>query len=1337
MQLPSKFGKYELLERIATGGMAEVYLARTFGVAGFEKRLVIKRIRPELAGDPHHIQLFIHEARIGVQLAHENVVQVFDLGRVGRDWYIAMEHLHGRDLNRLVKALRAEGDKLPPAIAAHVVAEVCRGLAYAHALHDAEGRPLGLVHRDVSPHNVLLTFAGGVKLVDFGIARMVGAKAPVPAQGASGGRPGGGKYAYMSPEQARGEAVDHRTDVFSAGIVLWELLVGHRLYQHDDPAEKLRLVQQAVIPDPADEGIAVDPGLQAILRRALAPDPADRYPSAAWFEEDLRAWLYDQGAVDPRRELGDLLARAFPADAALRSHARGLRQMVADVARLGVADRTGGPTPANTPAETDAPDAPVPHREERKRIVSLVVEIDGLSDLARQLDPDDLIRARFRVLRALRAGVEPFDGVLQRVVDEQALVLFGVPRTRSDDLSRAVSCALELRRTAEGLRERGLPVRLAMGVHAGDALIAPSRRPLRYLARGDTVRLARQLATTADHGEILVSRRILEATQAAFRCRAGPDLAQRGGEPPIPSFLVEGRRHGLRVAGKGPWLRRGAEVELIRGALAELQEGRSSILALTGEIGAGKSRLAREVRDLAVRRGVAVYLGAARPWRDRPPLEILRDLVLDVLGVDSDAPPDRLADAAERLAQLGLSSAELRAIEALLRVGDARVSEEDALRAVERALESLTVDRPAILILEDLHHLTPREQAAIAALLGRLRPLPLLILLTHTGGLPGPLAGLGPAVSLDRFDAPQLERLLAALLEVDVLDPRIVDLVGRTCEGNPLYVEEMLKFLVQEGHIAVDGRSAALQGVPAADAIPDSIAGLIAARIDALEPAAKGALQLAATIGLSFSLRVLTTAMGLDDPTPVISELTSHGLIRRHDGDPADEWTLASELVREAAVRSILGVQRRTYHRLVAEAIEHLYADGLDAHLEALAAHCAAAGRAVDAARYLHRAGQLLEDALSLERARELYERGLRAIRAAPETPDTWDARTQGEAMLSLRSGATSRLLGDERRAERALRLSLDVSSDAGLSWIEVRAHLELGRLHLARGQIDQAEAHVEEARTLARIEGDAELRRETLETMANLAYERGDNDAATRWWSEALAQAGDDARAIARCQLGMASRCIRDGALDDAAALLRDALEHALRSGDRILIGRVRNNLGLLHYWSGDYDAALAELRRALEVREGIGYLAGVVINQHNIGDVHLTRGDLARAYVAFHRSRELAEQMGWRRGVVLNEVYLGFIQANRRSPDEGRARMAAAVEEARALGDFEIVTNGQVLLARAALALGELDDARARLRDARAEATAHGLRAVLGTLDELDREVARAPAAGPLSEP
>lgn len=183
---PTRFGDYELIEKLATGGMAEVFLARSFGVEGFQRRLVIKRILPRLASSERFVSLFVQEAKVCSMLDHPNIVHVFDLGKVGDEHFMAMEYIHGRDLTRTVRKMRAKGEKLPLHISVHVCAAIARGLAYAHSRVGFDGKPLGIVHRDISPHNIMLSFEGEVRVLDFGIARVEG-----DSQG-EGGRPGGG-----------------------------------------------------------------------------------------------------------------------------------------------------------------------------------------------------------------------------------------------------------------------------------------------------------------------------------------------------------------------------------------------------------------------------------------------------------------------------------------------------------------------------------------------------------------------------------------------------------------------------------------------------------------------------------------------------------------------------------------------------------------------------------------------------------------------------------------------------------------------------------------------------------------------------------------------------------------------------------------------------------------------------------------------------------------------------------------------------------------------------------------------------------------------------------------
>lgn len=278
----TSIGRYEIRRRLAEGGMAEVYLAQATGPEGFAKDVVIKVVRGFLSSDQQFIDMFINEARLSSRLNHANVVQIFDFGKHEQSYFIAMEYVRGTSLFELRKRCRDRGIPFPPTLVAEIGAQVARGLQYAHSLSD-KGKPLGIVHRDVTPHNVLLSFDGAVKLTDFGIAK---ASTTHTAPGVLKG-----KFAYMAPEQARGEMVDSRTDIFALGVVLWEMLTGGRLFDGDSELAVLRAVQSSLIAPPSRLNPDVPNELSDIVLKALSRPPAERYQSAFEFDKALGTFV--------------------------------------------------------------------------------------------------------------------------------------------------------------------------------------------------------------------------------------------------------------------------------------------------------------------------------------------------------------------------------------------------------------------------------------------------------------------------------------------------------------------------------------------------------------------------------------------------------------------------------------------------------------------------------------------------------------------------------------------------------------------------------------------------------------------------------------------------------------------------------------------------------------------------------------------------------------------------------------------------------------------------------------------------------------------------------------
>ncbi|HWE30325.1 MAG TPA: serine/threonine-protein kinase, partial [Polyangia bacterium] len=279
---PVLFGKYELVQRLGNGGMAEVWRARIKGPAGFSRSLVIKRILPHLAQDNSFVDMFISEAQLSAKLSHPNIIQVFELGEVDGEYYIAMEYVRGRDLQSFARGHLAERGPVPPVVTAYVMREVCGALGYAHEFRDEDGNLVRLIHRDVSPSNVMISNDGSVKLLDFGIAKALAESGDRTQTGTLKG-----KFAYMAPEQLEGNDFDHRADIFAAGIILHETLVGKRLFRGNNDLKTIALVKSANVVPPSQLNPAVPPELDRIALKALARDPDQRYQSASQMATDL------------------------------------------------------------------------------------------------------------------------------------------------------------------------------------------------------------------------------------------------------------------------------------------------------------------------------------------------------------------------------------------------------------------------------------------------------------------------------------------------------------------------------------------------------------------------------------------------------------------------------------------------------------------------------------------------------------------------------------------------------------------------------------------------------------------------------------------------------------------------------------------------------------------------------------------------------------------------------------------------------------------------------------------------------------------------------------------
>ncbi|MGB0680320.1 MAG: serine/threonine protein kinase, partial [Polyangiales bacterium] len=484
--LPQALGRYRILSRLGRGGMAEVFLSKTTGAEGIEKRLVVKRILPAFARQPKFITMFIDEAKVAMRLNHPNIVQVYAFEQVGDEFLLAMEFVDGPDLGEVARLCREQGQPMPPALAAYVALEVAKALEYAHNRRDEDGLPLDIVHRDVSPQNILLSFDGGIKLTDFGVAK---AGLSVEAPGVIKG-----KFAYMPPEQARGEAVDRRADVYALGVVLAELLLGRPMFPGERGEALLRRKREGTLSYPGDHNPAVPAELDALVRRATLPDPQRRIPTARALAVALSQFLHGQPHPYDASSVEAFLRQLLP-------HSGRERRMSSAV-----------PPPAG-PAGAAGATASGEQRERRQVFVIALQLRPAVASVAPPvLAPDD---------RQVLADIAyKYDAVLSDASRAPTCLrlLLGLGTPSVNEALKAMRLALDLRDAVEALGPEPGRWTVAVGIVRGivATVRAASGRLLRYDAVGNVLDLPARLAEVAAPAEILVLGEVYRLVRRVF-----------------------------------------------------------------------------------------------------------------------------------------------------------------------------------------------------------------------------------------------------------------------------------------------------------------------------------------------------------------------------------------------------------------------------------------------------------------------------------------------------------------------------------------------------------------------------------------------------------------------------------------------------------------------------------------------------------------------------------------------------------------------------------------------------------------------------------------------------
>jgi class 3 adenylate cyclase/tetratricopeptide (TPR) repeat protein len=1089
---------YEILSQLGQGGMGTVYLAWDVRL---ERRVALKLLSHGLAADNSARRRFLLEARAAAALEHPNICTIYTVDETpDGQVYIAMSYYEGQTLQQ-----RLAHGPLPVGEAIVYAADIARALAKAHEK--------GIVHRDIKPANVMLPAEGGLKILDFGVAKLPGFDLTQTGYVV-------GTAAYMSPEQARGEPVDHRADIWALGVVLYEMLTGRRPFSADS-APALMYAIVATDPAPLATGRADLPVvLDSLVRRMLGKQVSDRPSSAGELAQELSTLA--------------ALLRAEPA-----------------------------------PSERAAT---VTLEGEWRAVALLAARLDGYDQLVERLAPDEVERILSRIRSVALDIAERHNGRIDHFESDELLCLFGLAASEEDDAVRAVAAASELiARVGEvglGLEQRlGLPLRVRAAVHVGTVVVRPGRTPeRRWQVSGAPIAVGTRLSAEAEPGTV----------------RLSPEC-QRLMEPFARSALT-------------PFAGRAAELGALAASLASARHGEGQVVAIVGEAGVGRTRLLGEFRARFASEGVRVLTGRCHQRRAPylPFIEVLGE-ALELPGHGSGVATE--TDVVARVQALDPSLVEFLPVYLhLLGIASKEhplprhLHGEHLQAALNDALAALVTAGAArhavtVLFIEDLQWADAASRTLLKQLAEITPAHPMLLAATSRVDAVMDWGSATPiTIHLGPLDRDAAESVIRATLEADRVSPALASWLHERTGGNPFFLEEACRSLVEEHAVAVQDGTALLRTPDQPLHLPDTVQAVIRARVDRLDPGTREILRVASVVGRDFGRGLLEQVLGRPSGlSPHLERLKAAGLVQQTRVAPEPAYRFKHSLTHEVVYASLLEHQRRTLHGVTGRAIEELFRDRIDEQLGSLADHFSRAEEWRVAARYGLRTAKRAANSSQFAEALEILDR-VRGWLA--HLPDDADRREQATDVLLLQERMCE-TQGLRERQQQLIDEVIALLAPNDVSPRLVEAHLRQGDLFTLLGRFDRGATALETSLRLSRERGDATGEGNALRSLGLLRWHEGKNEEALRYAEQAttLDRERGDLEAIVRDlhNLGTILKGMRE--FDRAIACLQEAMDLCVRLEDPSKQFYSAHTLANVHRELGHIEVAQQYLRSADEI--------------------------------------------------------------------------------------------------------------------------------------------------------
>jgi serine/threonine protein kinase/predicted ATPase len=1304
---PRIFGKYLLFEELGFGGIGEVYKAKTFGAGGYQNLVAVKTIRTVFSEEKQVVELFKNEAILSLSLSHANIIRVFDYGKVKDRHYIAMEYIHGQDVRSILKRTLQLGLKFPIEFAIEIILEVCKGLEYIHNKKDPRDASLNIVHRDISPSNILVSYPGEVKIIDFGVAR-VAKDEPEEAEEFFMG-----KLKYASPEQVSLKKIDRRSDIFAAGILFYEMLTSQNPFSGDTEIETVTQIKDAKFEIPSVHNPDVPKELEEIVGKALAKEPIDRYQTAGIMGEALFEYKTKKGFATTIQDIVAFMEKIFQGEIPLEEKSdqddKDSTIIVESEKLMMHEDR------ALKKAATDEFLARI--KKEKKNVATLALEVVDLDPQLVKMEAEEIAAIMNEVFKRVIDVIYRFEGQIDKLMEKQLLAIFGVPNSHDNDVERAIISGLSILNYIRSFSEElKININIKLSVDYGDAIVDYSSSDVNsYSVRGKPVDSVDQMMRIVPVNQLMGGLEISKYESAGFYFENAGSYFSHNHQ--IPYFRVEDRREAKREALEHEaqytkFIGRSREFAKLYSLFCQAKEGVGQVISIYGDVGIGKSRLVYEFIRKVAHENVLAIESNARPIVSKfitsdISYSLLLILIKKIAKIDDEDSEGLVKNKLLSLTDYGISKNDIYLISTLFSIGfkESNVGfiegdqlKKELFQSLKRLFTGISKVKNLVIIFDDIQWADPASHEFIDFFIRNVTQKNIMTLcierkdskIKRWDDLENyNVIEIGPLTSPESLSL--LEDQMPAMAHVN---RDFLYNVMEQSEGNPLFIEEIAK-AYRDFDFSKVGASVPEGGTEAEVKIPRTLQGIVSARLDRLDNKTKAVLRYASVIGKNFRKDVIARVTQFDATLKKeigssleesLDKLLAEGLlIVIYEREDMLEYTFKHSMTYEVVYNSMVEEMLKEVHGMVGESIEFLYGDRIEEYYEILANHFELAANLDKCIHYYELSGDKLAKAYINKEALDCYHKCVFALKKEAElTNIEQSVVNQKLSDIYYKAGMIYYYSSDWDRGLKIFNLALKAARQAGSRRRHAISLYGSARIYKAMGNYELSLKLLSEALEIVLRTQDSNLAVEIKREIGGIYYFIGNIERAVGTIEEGLSEALHlkNEPIISRYHNDLGMIYCKMEKFEEALKSFYESLKFKEKFGDKYGVGVTLGNIVDIYYTQQNYKEALKYGAAALKTTREIDDSWGIAINLHNLGNIYLKMDQFDKARESFKESLDISQEINWDVGAVLNNMFYDYLVHREGVIEKGVINIQNHLVKAEKMGTKESVARGNYLL-------------------------------------------------------